>query len=295
VEEFLSHTLGGVVSGSVYAAFALALVLIWRSTRIVNFAQGSMAAATTFIAVAVIDAGYSYWVALVVAILSGLVLGAVIERVIIRPVEGGPELNAVIVTLGLFIAIQGVVALIWGVDQRAFVPPFSGTGYEVREGFTLLSLSPNTIWTVAAVVVTMLLLIALFRFTRLGLAMRASAFGQEVARLLGVRVGRMLTLGWALAAAVGALAGLLIAGDVSFISPNYMDTLIVFGFVAAVLGGLDSPIGAVVGGLLLGLALNYVAGYLDDSLLGITALVILMIVLLVRPGGLFSTTPARRA
>jgi branched-chain amino acid transport system permease protein len=295
VEEFLSLTLGGVVSGSVYAAFALALVLIWRSTRIVNFAQGAMAAATTFIAVAVIDSGQSYWVALIVALLAGLVLGALIERLVIRPVEGGPELNAVIVTLGLFIAIQGAVALIWGVDQRAFVPPFSNIGYEVREGFTLLSLSPNTIWTVAAVLVTMLLLIALFRFTRLGLAMRASAFGQEVARLLGVRVGRMLTLGWALAAAVGALAGLLIAGDVSFISPTFMDQLIVFGFVAAVLGGLDSPIGAVVGGLLLGLALNYVRGYLDDSLLGMASLVILVIVLLVRPGGLFSTTPARRA
>ncbi|SEP21704.1 branched-chain amino acid ABC transporter permease [Trujillonella endophytica] len=295
MEQFISLTLGGVVNGSVYAAFALALVLIWRSTRIVNFAQGSMAAATTFIAVAVIDAGGSYWLALVVALLSGLVMGALIERVVIRPVEGGPELNAVIVTLGLFVAIQGIVALVAGVDERAFVPPFSTVGYEVREGFTLLSLSRNSIWTVGAVLVTMLALIALFRFTRLGLAMRASAFGQEVARLLGVRVGRMLTLGWALAAAVGALAGMLIAGDVSFIGPTFMDTLIVFGFVAAVLGGLDSPIGAVVGGLLLGLALNYVRGYLDDSLLGMAALVILVVVLLVRPGGLFSTTAARRA
>lgn len=294
MEKFLSLTLGGVISGSVYAAFALALVLIWRSTRIVNFAQGAMAAATTFIAVALIDAGWSYWFALVVALLSGLVLGALIERVIIRPVEGGPELNAVIVTLGLFIAIQGAVALIFGVDQRAFVPPLSAIGYEVHEGFTL-PISPNTIYTVGAVLVTMLLLISLFRFTRVGLAMRASAFGQEVARLLGVRVGRMLTLGWALAALVGALAGILIAGDVAFISPNFMDNLIVFGFVAAVLGGLDSPIGAVVGGLLLGLALNYVRGYLDDSLLGMAALVILVVVLLVRPGGLFSTTPARRA
>ncbi|MGY1740337.1 MULTISPECIES: branched-chain amino acid ABC transporter permease [unclassified Blastococcus] len=295
MEQFLSLTLGGVVSGSVYAAFALALVLIWRSTRIVNFAQGSMAAATTFIAVAVIESGQSYWVGLIVALLAGLVMGAVIERVVVRPVEGGPELNAVIVTLGLFVAIQALVALIAGVDERAFVPPFSKVGYEVREGFTLLSLSPNSIWTVGAVLVTMLALIALFRFTRLGLAMRASAFGQEVARLLGVRVGRMLTLGWALAAAVGALAGMLIAGDVSFVGPTFMDTLIVFGFVAAVLGGLDSPIGAVVGGLLLGLALNYVRGYLDDSLLGMAALVILVVVLLVRPGGLFSTTAARRA
>jgi branched-chain amino acid transport system permease protein len=144
--------------------------------------------------------------------------------------------------------------------------------------------------------VTMLLLSALFRYTRVGLAMRASAFGQEVARLLGVRVGRMLTLGWALAAVVGSLSGLLIAGG-GLVYPAYMDSLIVFGFVAAVLGGLDSPIGAVVGGLLLGLALSYVSGFVPDgsALVNLSALVILMVVLLVRPGGLFSSTTARRA
>jgi branched-chain amino acid transport system permease protein len=294
VEKFLFLSLGGVINGLVYAAFALALVLIWRSTRIVNFAQGAMAAATTFIAIAVIDSGQSYWVGLIVALLSGLVLGAVVERVIVRPVEGGPELNAVIVTLGLFIAIQGAVGLIFGVDQRAFPPPLSDRYYQVGGDFTI-ALSANALYTLGAVLLTMVLLVALFRFTRVGLAMRAAAFGQEVARLLGVRVGRMLTLGWALAALVGALSGMLIAGDVSVVSPSFMDSLIVFGFVAAVLGGLDSPIGAVVGGLILGLALNYVRGYLSDSLFGMTALVILVVVLLVRPGGLFSTTPARRA
>jgi branched-chain amino acid transport system permease protein len=139
------------------------------------------------------------------------------------------------------------------------------------------------------------LLVALFRFTRVGLAMRAAAFGQEVARLLGVRVGRMLTLGWALAAVVGSLAGLLIAGG-SFVYPAYMDSLIVFGFVAAVLGGLDSPIGAVVGGLVLGLALAYVSAYFGgSSVVNLAALVILVVVLLVRPGGLFASTQARRA
>jgi branched-chain amino acid transport system permease protein len=127
-----------------------------------------------------------------------------------------------------------------------------------------------------------------------GLAMRASAFGQEVARLLGVRVGRMLTLGWALAAVVGSLSGLLIAGG-EFVYPAYMDSLIVFGFVAAVLGGLDSPVGAIVGGLLLGLALSYVSGYIDSALVNFAALVILMIVLLVKPGGLFASSVARRA
>ena len=269
-------------------------MLIWRSTRIVNFAQGSMAAATSFIALALIQAGQSYWLALVVALLSGLLLGAIVERVVIRPVEGGPELNAVIVTLGLFVAIQAGIAIIFGSSFQSFPTPFGLEGFQV--GDNRIALTPNSVWVIAAVLVTMALLVVLFRFTRIGLAMRASAFGQEVARLLGVRVGRMLTLGWALAAVVGSLAGLLIAGG-EFVYPAYMDSLIVFGFVAAVLGGLDSPIGAIVGGLILGLALSYVSGYVErgSALVTVAALVILMVVLLVRPGGLFASSTARRA
>jgi branched-chain amino acid transport system permease protein len=294
VQQFLNVTLTGLTQGMIYAAFALALVLIWRSTRIVNFAQGSMAAATAFIALALIQAGWSYWVALVVALASGFVLGAVIERVIIRPVEGGPELNAVIVTLGLFVAIQALIAIVFGSSFQSFPTPFGVRGFTV--GDTTIPVTPTSLYVIGSVLVTMGLLVVLFRFTRIGLAMRASAFGQEVARLLGVKVGRMLTLGWGLAAVVGSLSGLLIAGG-GFVFPAYMDSLIVFGFVAAVLGGLDSPIGAVVGGLILGLALNYVSGYVPrgSALVNITALVILIVVLLVRPGGLFSSATARRA
>jgi branched-chain amino acid transport system permease protein len=294
VQQFVNVTLSGLIQGSVFAAFALALVLIWRSTRIVNFAQGSMAAATSFIALAMIQAGQSYWLALVVALVSGFVLGAVVERVIVRPVEGGPELNAVIVTLGLFVALQALIAIIFGSSFESFPAPFGVRGFSI--GDTTVALTPNSLYVLGAVLVTMLLLMALFRYTRVGLAMRASAFGQEVARLLGVRVGRMLTLGWALAAVVGSLSGLLIAGG-GLVYPAYMDALIVYGFVAAVLGGLDSPIGAVVGGLLLGLALSYVSGFVPSgsALVNLAALVILMVVLLVRPGGLFSSTTARRA
>lgn len=294
MQQFVNITLSGLVEGMIYAAFALALVLIWRSTRIVNFAQGSMAAATAFIALALIDAGQSYWVALIVALACGFVLGAIVERVIIRPVEGGPELNAVIVTLGLFVAIQALIAIIFGSSFQSFPTPFGVRGFEI--GDATIAVTPTSLYIIGSVLVTMALLVALFRFTRVGLAMRAAAFGQEVARLLGVRVGRMLTLGWALAAVVGSLAGLLIAGG-EFVYPAYMDSLIVFGFVAAVLGGLDSPIGAVVGGLLLGLALSYVSGYVPrgSALVNVAALVILMVVLLVRPGGLFASSVARRA
>jgi branched-chain amino acid transport system permease protein len=292
VQQFINITLSGLIEGMIYAAFALALVLIWRSTRIVNFAQGAMAAATAFIALAFIDAGQSYWIGFVAALVSGFILGAIVERVIIRPVEGGPELNAVIVTLGLFVAIQALIAVIFGSSFQSFPTPFGVRGFEV--GDTTIAITPTSLYIIGSVLIVMALLVALFRFTRIGLAMRASAFGQEVARLLGVRVGRMLTLGWALAAVVGSLSGLLIAGG-EFVYPAYMDSLIVFGFVAAVLGGLDSPVGAIVGGLLLGLALSYVSGYIDSALVNVAALVILMIVLLVRPGGLFASSVARRA
>ena len=294
MQQFVNVTLSGLTQGMIYSAFALALVLIWRSTRIVNFAQGSMAAATAFIALAIINAGASYWVALPVALAAGFVMGAIIERVIIRPVEGGPELNAVIVTLGLFVAIQASIAIIAGSSFQSFPTPFGVRGFTI--GDTTIALTPTSLYIIGSVLLVMGLLVALFRFTRVGLAMRASAFGQEVARLLGVRVGRMLTLGWALAAVVGSLSGLLIAGG-GFVYPAYMDSLIVFGFVAAVLGGLDSPVGAIVGGLILGLALSYVAGYIDrgSSLVNVAALVILMVVLLVRPGGLFASSTARRA
>jgi branched-chain amino acid transport system permease protein len=294
VDYFVNVTITGLTQGMIYSAFALALVLIWRSTRIVNFAQGSMAAATTFIALALIQAGASYWVALIAALVSGFVLGAVIERIIIRPVEGGPELNAVIVTLGLFVAIQALIAIIFGSSFQSFPTPFGVRGFEL--GDTTIPLTPTNLYVIAAVLVTMALLVALFRFTRIGLAMRASAFSQEVARLLGVKVGGMLTLGWGLAAVVGSLSGLLIAGG-TFVYPAYMDSLIVFGFVAAIIGGLDSPVGAIVGGLILGLALSYVSGYAPrgSALVTISALVILIGVLLVRPGGLFSSSTARRA
>jgi branched-chain amino acid transport system permease protein len=291
LQQFLTTTLTGLTLGMVYAAFALALVLIWRSTRIVNFAQAPMAMLTTYVALTLIDAGYSYWVGFGAALLAGLVLGAVVERVVIRPVEGKAHINAVILTLGLFIVFHSLAAIVFGSRFRSFPAPFGLRGLQV--GDRTIALTGFGIFTIVSVLVVMLLLVALFRFTDLGLTMRASAFNQEVARLLGVKVGRMLTLGWALAAVVGSLSGLLIAGG-SLVHPSYMDSVVVFGFVAAVLGGLDSPIGSVVGGLLLGVSLSFVSGYLGSDLVALAALMILMVVLLVRPGGLFSHAPARR-
>jgi branched-chain amino acid transport system permease protein len=291
VQQFVNTVLGGLTLGMVYAAFALALVLIWRSTRIVNFAQAPMAMVTTFIALKIIDSGHSYWLGFAVALLAGLLLGAVIERVLIRPVEGKAEINAVILTLGLFIVLHALASVVFGNRYRSFPAAFGVRGIEV--GDTTIALTGFGIFTIIAVLVVMGLLVLLFRFTDLGLRMRAAAFNQEVARLLGVRVGRMLTLGWALASLVGSLAGLLIAGG-SLVHPGYMDSVVVYGFVAAVLGGLDSPGGAVVGGLLLGLSLSLVSGYVGSQLVALAALAILMVVLLLRPQGLFSQAGERR-
>jgi len=289
--KFIDLTLSGVSTGAIYAAVALALVLIWRATRIVNFAQGAMLMFTTFIASAVITSTGSYWFGFAVALLSGLVLGAIVERVLIRPVENAPALNAVILTLGLYILLVAVAGMIWGNQTRSFPSAFSLRGFEV--GGTRLLFTPNDVFIVAVVIAVAAGLALLFRTTTLGLRMRAAAFAPEVARLLGVRVGRMFTVGWALAAMTGSLAGVLVAPSV-FLGPNNFDPILITGFVAAVLGGLDSPPGAVVGGLLLGVALSYVAGYEGSALVPLAALVILVVVLMIRPTGLFSATKERR-
>jgi branched-chain amino acid transport system permease protein len=289
--RFLDLTLNGVSNGMIYAAVAIAFVLIWRATRIVNFAQGGMLMITTFIASSVIASSGSYWFGFVVALASGLVLGAAVERVVIRRVEGGPPLNAVIVTIGLLTILQALAGMVWGGTPKSFPPAFSIRGYEI--GSHRVPFGPFDLFTVLAVLGMAVALLLLFRGTGIGLMLRASAFEPVVARLQGVRVGRMLTLGWALAAVAGSLAGVLIAPAV-FVGPNQFDAVTVFGFTAAVLGGLDSPLGAIVGGLVLGLALSYVSGYAGAALVTPAALVILIAVLMVRPTGLFTSAKARR-
>jgi branched-chain amino acid transport system permease protein len=291
MDRFIDLTLNGISNGAIYAAVALSLVLIWRATRILNFAQAGMLMFTTFIAWTVIDHGASYWVGFVVALASGLVLGALVERVIVRRVEGAPPLNAVIVTVGILVALQAVAGMLWGGAPKSFPPAFSIAGYKL--GGRAVLFSPFDLFTVLVVGALMLVMAALFTRTGLGLRMRAAAFAPEVARLVGVRVGSMFTVGWALASMAGSLAGVLVAPSV-FLAPNTFDAVLVFGFTAAVIGGLESPAGALVGGVLLGLALSYVSGYGGAELVTVGALVILVAVLMVRPSGLFSHPQSRR-
>ena len=285
MQRFFVLTLNGLTEGMIYAAMALALVLIWRATRVVNFAQGAMAMFTTYLALFSLEHGAPYWLAFIVALVSGFLLGAVIERVLVRPVESAPPLNVVILTLGVLLMLEALAPMLFGGQIRSFPAAFSIVG--IRVGSLQVPFSAFDLFSLVSVLLLMALLLLLFQRTDLGLRMRAAAFNAEVARLLGVRVGRMLTLGWALASMAGALAGLLIAPSL-LLYPTYMDQVLVFGFTGAILGGLDSPPGAVVGGLAMGFALSYVGGYLGSDLETVGALVILIAVLMVRPSGLLA-------
>lgn len=284
-------TLIGVSNGMIYAAVALGLVLVWRATHVINFAQGAMATFTTYIAISLLDRSVSYWLAFAAALVAGFIAGGLAERLLVRPLAGRSELQPVVVTIGLLILLESVAGAIWGGGERGFPAAFSLSGLVV--GRTTIDFSHFDVFVLVAVVVLSAVILALFRYTDLGLRMRAAALDREVARLLGVRVGPLLSLGWAFASLAGALAGLLVAPRV-FLSPANMDSVLVLGFAAAVMGGLESPTGAIVGGLTTGLAISYVTGYLGSSLATVGAAAILIVVLTVRPEGIFARPAARR-
>ena len=292
MDRFIFLTFDGLSRGAVYAAFALSLVLIWRAARIVNFAQGAMAVATAYAGYSVATATGSYWLGFAVALAGGLLLGAAVERVVMRFVDHSSPLNGVVVALGLVLVVQAVLGMIFGNEFRPAAAPFSRDAFVVG-GVALLS--RFDLYVFGSVIAVVGLLVLLFTRTAIGLRMRAAAFAPDVSRLLGVNVSGMLTLGWALAAAVGSLAGMLVLPTELGLHPNAMDLVFVSAFTAAVVGGLDSAIGAVVGGVVVGLLLSYVSGYLGATVAPIAVLVLLLVVLLGRPGGLFGTARERVA
>jgi branched-chain amino acid transport system permease protein len=289
--EFLQFTLSGVVFGMIYAAVALSLVLIWRGTRLLNFSQGAMAMFTAYIAIEVVYKTGNYWAGFVVALAAGALLGAAAQVLVIRPTIGKPELNSVIVTIGLLILLEGLAGIIYGGQYRSFPAAFSIIG--LKAGHTPLGISWFDVFVALAVLASTLVLALAFRYTTAGLRMRAAAFNATVARLSGIRVARVLTVGWALAGLLGALAGVLVSPS-TFLYPNSMDSIFVFGFTAAVIGGLDSPAGAVAGGVILGVGLSYVGGYAGSNLTSIVAMGLLVVVLMLRPAGIFSSARLRQ-
>ena len=290
--DFLQQVVSGLAQGGVFASLALALVLIYRATDVLNFAQGEMATFTTYVAWSLMDHGLSYWPAFAATLVVAFIGGAAVERVLIRPVEHRPEIVIVIVTIGLLIALNGLTGWIWGPEVKAFDSPFPLRTIDVA-GVTI---SLQDLGVLAVCLVTVALLWAFFRFTTLGLVMRAVANSQEASRLLGVRVGWMLALGWGLAAVLGAVAGMMAAPALT-LDPNLMLVVLIYAFAAAVLGGIDSPVGAVVGGLVLGVVINLLGTYVDfvgGELRLPAALTVLLAVLLIRPQGLFGHRVVRR-
>ena len=290
---FAQLTIQGLALGSVYGSLALALVLVYRATRIVNFAQGELAMLTTYIAWQLIQWGLSYWEAFFATLAIGFVLGSVLEVTLIRPVLRRSPIAAVIVTVGLFILIDGVVNWIWGGSFKFMPQPFGTKIYRVG-GVSISRLYPGMF---VIVLISVVLVWALFRFTKLGLGMRAAAVRPAEAALVGVRVDRMLAIGWGLAALLGAVAGLMAEPSQFFLDPTLMQPILVYAFAAAVLGGLESPGGAVIGGLVLGVGLNLVVQYvpaISAELQLPVAFAVILGVLLLKPEGLFGRREVRR-
>jgi branched-chain amino acid transport system permease protein len=290
--EFAQQIAAGVREGAIYAGLALAIVLIYRSTRVINFAQGEMATFTTFVAWSLMNQGLSFWAAFPIVLAIAFAGGIAIERIIIRPVENASVLTIVIITLGLALLLNGLMSMIWGGQNRQFQGPFSTRTIDVGG----VPISVQDIGIVATSLALVALLALFFRYTRLGLALRAAAVNPDSSRLAGVRVSWMLALGWGIAAVLGAVSGMMIA-PVVFLDPNMMQTILLYAFAAAILGGLDSPIGAVVGGILLGVTITLLGRYVEfigSTLKLPAALLLIGVLLLVRPGGLFGSVAVRR-
>jgi branched-chain amino acid transport system permease protein len=289
---FAQQTVAGLAQGAIFASLALALVLIYRATEVINFAQGEMAMATTYIGYQLTLWHVTYWVAFFLTLVIAFVLGVVIYGVLIRPVQHRSVIALVIVTVGLFILIDGLVTWKWGADLKFMQAPFGNQVYHAGG----VSFSRQDLGVLLVSILSVILLWVLFQFTKLGLAMRAAALRPAAASLVGVRVDWMLAVGWGLAAVLGAVAGLM-TEPTQFLQPTMMQAILLYAFAAAVLGGLESPAGSVVGGLALGVFLNLAGqyvGFATSELRLPIAFAVLLVVLLLKPTGLFGRKQVRR-
>ncbi len=281
MEGLLLQVIAGLATGGIYASVALALVMIYQATHHINFAQGEMAMFATYIAWTLIDAGWPYWAAFFVTVAFAFVMGAAVERIIVRPVEGGPVLTVVVVFIALLVIFNSVAGWIYTYTIKSFPSPFPSTP---AFGQTLVSW--HQLGAIGVTLIVLVLLYAFFRFTPLGLAMRAAAQNPVSSRLVGIRVGWMLALGWGLAGAIGSIAGMMVA-PIVYLDPNMMSGILLYAFAAALVGGIDNPLGAVLGGFLVGVIENVLGAYVIGNELKLSvALVLIVGVLVVKPSGL---------
>jgi branched-chain amino acid transport system permease protein len=285
MSAFLHQLLSGIANGSIYASMALALVMIFKATHQVNFAQGELAMFSTYVSFSLIQSGVPYWAAFALTLAFSFAAGVLIERLIMRRVQHAPHLTAVIVFIGLLVAFNGLAGWVFSHSIQVFPSPFASDAW-----YATRYLSAHEIGMVAVTLVVLLAVFAFFRFTRLGLAMRAAAENPQSSRLLGIRVGAMLALGWGLASALGAVAGMM-AAPIVFLEPNMMSGILLYAFAAALLGGIDNPWGAPIGGFLVGILENLAGAYVVGSHLKLAlALGVIVVVLIFRPSGLFGRT-----
>ncbi|HEX3347969.1 MAG TPA: branched-chain amino acid ABC transporter permease [Acetobacteraceae bacterium] len=289
MQGLLHQLISGLTTGGIYASLALALVMIYQATHHVNFAQGEMATFSTYIALTLIEAGFPYWVAFALTLVTSFAIGAVIERVLMRPMANAPVLASVGIFIGLLLIFNSVTGWIFTYTLRPFPSPF-GEGAPLLGGLV----SRHEAGSAGVTLAVLVLVFLFFRFTKVGLAMRAAALNPVSSRLVGVRVGRMLALGWGLAAAIGAVAGMMVA-PVVFLDPNMMGGVLLYAFAGALLGGITSPVGAVVGGFLVGVMENIGGAYIVGTELKLTiALIIIVAVLVLKPSGLFGRVVVSR-
>jgi len=292
MQEFLQLVVSGIATGGIFASLALALVLIYNAMGLVNFAQGEMAMVATFIAFTLITHGLNYWIAFPVTLVIAFGGGIAIQRIVIRPVERAPLLTLVIITLGLTTLLNGLAGAIFGYVPRSFPSPFSVQTVDILGAYA----SYRDLGVIAVSAVVLLAIYLLLQRTTIGLTLRAAAHHPEASRLLGVRVSWMLALGWGLASAVGAVSGIMVA-PIILLEPNMMQTIIIYAFAAAVLGGIESPLGAVIGGLIVGVTVNLAGTYVPfvggDLQLAV-ALAIIIGVLVLKPNGLLGRPSVRR-
>lgn len=292
MEVFIQQVVSGLATGSIYAALALALVMIYEATDVVNFAQGEMAMFATYICWSLLNAGMPYWAAFFATVAIAFAGGVALERIVIRPVEAAPILTIVIVTIGLLVIFNSLAGWIYSYIQKPFPSPFPKEPIK----FGGIVFGSHDLGQIIVTLIVLLCIYVFFRFTPLGLAMRAAAQNPVSSRLVGIRVGWMLALGWGLAAMFGAVAGMMVA-PVLFLDPNMMGGVQIYAFAAATLGGFTSPLGAVVGGLVVGVLENLVGTYvkfIGTELKLTVALALIIVVLLVKPSGLFGRTLVKR-
>jgi branched-chain amino acid transport system permease protein len=289
LDALIHQVLAGLATGGIYASVALALVMIYQATHLVNFAQGEMAMFSTYIAWTLINAGMPYWAAFFLTVGFSFVFGVVVERVVIRPVENAPVLSVVVVFIALLVILNSVTGWAYTYTMKTFPSPFPE-----QPLFGNKLMSSHEIGAMFVTLVVLLLLWAFFRFTPLGLAMRAAAQNPESSRLVGIRVGWMLALGWGLAAAIGSVAGMMVA-PIVFLDPNMMGGVLLYAFAAALVGGIESPGGAVFGGFLVGVLENVLGAFVIGNELKLAvALVLIIGVLIVKPSGFFGKVHVTR-